>query len=416
MATASPVRLLEAEHRDLDGYRSAGGYVALERARHLSGDDLLSTVERSGLRGRGGAGFPTAAKWRAAARQPAVPRHVIANCYDADPASPISRTLLERSPHQVLEGALVAALAVAPADVLLYVNPGADRAMQRANDAISEARRAGFVDGVEARVVVGPGGFMGGEESALINALEGSRPMAQQRPPFPAESGLGLKPTVVNSGETLAAVPAILRDGPEAFAGGTKIFAVRSGDRESELVEVPYGAPLQEILRRGGVALDGSRGIHVGGPTGGVLPASAAGTATTFEALAEAGTILGSAQVRVLPAPTCMVHFAASLFGYLERETCGICVPCRVGTKRIGGVLESVYSNIGRQDDVAWLDELAAHLHDFSLCGFGITAASIIRTVERYFGDDLKAHLAGRCPTDTCAPVRQRRYETMNQP
>ncbi|OLC57237.1 MAG: hypothetical protein AUH85_03780 [Chloroflexi bacterium 13_1_40CM_4_68_4] len=288
--------------------------------------------------------------------------------------------------------------------------------MQRANDAIAEARRAGLVDGVDARVVVGPGGFMGGEESALINALEGSRPMAQQRPPFPAESGLGLKPTVVNSGETLAAVPTILRDGAESFAHGTKIFAVRSGDRDSTLVEVPYGATVQDVLSRGGATLEGARGIHVGGPTGGVLPATAAGTATTFEALAEAGTILGSAQVRTLPAATCMVHFAASLFAYLERENCGICVPCRVGTKRIGGVLESVYSNIGRADDVAWLDELAAHLHDFSLCGFGITAASIIRTLERYFADDVQAHLAGRCPTGTCTPVRQRRYETMTQP
>src|SRR3989441_12502457 len=415
MSTASPLRLLAAEHRDLDTYRSAGGYRGLERARRLSGEELLATAERSSLRGRGGAGFSTAAKWRVAARQPAAPRHVIANCYDADPASPISRTLLERSPHQVLEGALIAALAVAPADVLIYVNPAADRAMQRTNDAIAEARRAGLVDGVDARVVVGPGGFMGGEESALINALEGSRPMAQQRPPFPAESGLGLKPTVVNSGETLAAVPTILRDGAESFAHGTKIFAVRSGDRDSTLVEVPYGATVQDVLSRGGATLEGARGIHVGGPTGGVLPATAAGTATTFEALAEAGTILGSAQVRTLPAATCMVHFAASLFAYLERENCGICVPCRVGTKRIGGVLESVYSNIGRADDVAWLDELAAHLHDFSLCGFGITAASIIRTLERYFADDVQAHLAGRCPTGTCTPVRQRRYETMTQ-
>src|SRR5439155_14280507 len=204
----------------------------------------------------------------------AVPRHVIANCYDADPASPISRTLLERSPHQVLEGALVAALAVAPADVLLYVNPAADRAMQRANDAISEARRAGFVDGVEVRVVVGPGGFMGGEESALINALEGGRPMASQRPPFPAESGLGSRPTVINSAETLAAVPALLRDAA-TFAGGTKIFAVREGDRDATLVEVPLGATLEEIVRRAGADMDGSRALHVGGPTGGVLPAAA---------------------------------------------------------------------------------------------------------------------------------------------
>jgi NADH-quinone oxidoreductase subunit F len=416
LATASPVRLLEAEHRDLDAYRRGGGYRGLERARKMSVDELLTAIDRSGLRGRGGAGYPTAAKWRVAARQPVVPRHVIANCYDADPASPISRTLLERSPHQVLEGALIAALAAAPADVLVYVNPAADRAMQRANDAIAEARRVGLAEGVDARVVVGPGGFMGGEESALINALGGSRPMAQQRPPYPAESGLGLKPTIVNSGETLAAVPTILREGPERFGGGTKIFALRAGDGESTLVEAPYGATLEEVLWQANVSLEGSRGIHVGGPTGGMLPTSAAKTVTTVEALTAAGTILGSAQVRTLPASTCMVRFSASLFAYLERETCGICVPCRVGTKRIGGVLESVYSNIGRADDVPWLEELALHLRDFSLCGFGITAASILRTLRRYFADDVTAHLAGRCPTGTCVPVRQRRYETMAQP
>ncbi len=410
------VTLLEAEHRDLAAYRAAGGYRALERARGMSSDALLAELERSGLRGRGGAGYATASKWRAAAASPNVPRHVIANCYDADPDSPISRTLLERSPHQVLEGARIAAQAIGPSDVLLYVNPAAEQAMQRANDAIVEAGAAGLLDGVDARVVVGPGGFMGGEESALLNALEGQRPMASQRPPYPAESGLKLKPTIVNSGETLAAVPFIVREGPDAFAGGTKIFAVRSGDRPPTLVEAPLGTTIEEVLRRAGVALDGARALHVGGPTGGMLPASAVSTSLTFEALAGAGTILGSGQIRVLPASTCMVNFAAGLFTYLAKESCGICVPCRVGTKRIEGILEGVYSNIGRPDDVPWLDELATHLHEFSLCGFGITAASIVRTLQRYFAGDVTAHLERRCPTDTCQPARQRRYETMTQP
>jgi NADH:ubiquinone oxidoreductase subunit F (NADH-binding) len=408
--------ILEGEHRDLNAYRAGDGYRALERARGLSADALLQEVERSGLRGRGGAGFSTARKWRAAAVQPTAPKHVVANCYDADPHSPISRTLLERSPHQILEGALIAAHAIGPSDVLLYVHPSALNAARRANDAILEAEGAGLLGGVQARVVVGPGGFMGGEESALLNALEGQRPMASQRPPFPAESGLQLKPTVVNSGETLAAVPFVIRDGADAFAGGTKIFAVRSGEGEASLVEAPLGASIEDVLARAAVALDGARGIHVGGPTGGVLPASAAPTALNFGALAEAGTILGSGQVRVLPADTCMVRFAAQLFSYLAQESCGICVPCRVGTRRIEGILEGVSSGIGRADDGPWLDELATHLFEFSLCGFGITAASIVRTLQRYFPDDVRAHLEGRCPTGTCAPVRQRRYETMVQP
>ncbi len=416
MPVVSRIHLLHAEHRDLAAYRASGGYRAIERARGMSGPLLLAELERSGLRGRGGAGYSTAGKWRAAATSPNAPKHVIANCYDADPDSPISRTLLERSPHQVLEGALIAAHAIGPSDVLLYVNPSAERAMQRANDAIVEARAAGLLGGVDARVVVGPGGFMGGEESALLNALEGQRPMASQRPPYPAESGLGLKPTVVNSGETLAAVPFIVREGADAFGGGTKIFAVRSGDRPSTLVEAALGTTIDEVLRRAGVPLDGARGIHVGGPTGGILPASAASTPLGFESLAEAGTVLGSAQIRVLEASTCMVNFAAGLFSYLAQESCGLCVPCRVGTKRIEGILEGVYSNIGRADDVPWLEELATHLHDFSLCGFGITAASIVRTLQRYFAADVQAHVERTCPTNTCRPVRQRRYETMVQP
>ncbi len=416
MPVVSSVTLLAAEHRDLAAYRASGGYRALQLARARSSADLLATVERAGLRGRGGAGYATAAKWRAVATSPNAPRHVVANCYDADPDSPIARTLLERSPHQVLEGAVLAAHACGPSDVLLYLNPGAERAMRRANDALVEARAAGLLGGVEARVVLGPGGFMGGEESALLNALEGQRAMASQRPPYPAESGLRSKPTVVNSGETLAAVPFIVREGAEAFAGGTKIFAVRSGDAPAVLVEAPLGSTLDDVLRRGNVTLTGARAIHVGGPTGGILPASAGSTPLTFDALAQAGTILGSAQLRVLPASTCLVNFAAGLFAYLSRESCGICVPCRVGTKRIEGILESVYSGIGRPEDVPWLDELATHLHDFSLCGFGITAASIVRTLERYFAADIEAHLAGSCPTNTCRPVRQRRFETMVQP
>lgn len=416
MPVASGIRLLGAQHRDLAAYRAAAGYAALERARAMGPAAVLAELEAADLRGRGGAGYPTAAKWRVAAGQPAAPKHVIANCYDADPHSPISRALLERSPHQVLEGALVAASVIGPSDVLVYVNPAADRAMQRANDAIAEAARAGVLDGVEARVVVGPGGFMGGEESALLNALEGQRPMASQRPPYPAESGLGGKPTVINSGETLAAVPFIVREGGGAFGGGTKVFAVRAADGEPKLVEAALGTTIREALKLAGVALDGARGLHVGGPTGGVLPVSAADTALSFEALRDAGTHLGSGQIRVLPKNTCMVRFAGDLFAYLADETCGICVPCRVGTKRIGGVLEGVYSNIGRDDDVPWLEELATHLYDGSLCGFGITAASILRTLNRYFADDVKAHLAVKCPTGTCEPVRQRRYERMEQP
>jgi NADH:ubiquinone oxidoreductase subunit F (NADH-binding) len=414
-STPSRRGLLEAEHRDLAAYRAEGGYEALQRARSVGAADLIALIGTAGLRGRGGAGFPTADKWSVAAKQLSVPKHVIANCYDADPYSPISRTLLERSPHQIIEGALIASYVIGPSDVLIYVHPNADRAMQRANDAVRELERDALIAGTDVRVVVGPGGFMGGEETALIHALEGQRPMAGQRPPYPAQRGLGLKPTLIQSGETLATVPRIMRDGPAAYEG-TKIFAVRAAEPEPTLVEAPLGAPLGDVLNRARVRLDGSRGVHVGGPTGGILPAEASETPLSFEGLAEAGTHMGSAQLRVLAKEICMVHFAADLFEYLAEETCGICVPCRVGTKRVDGILEGIYSGLGREEDLPWLAELATHMEEGSMCGFGITAPSILRTLTRYFADDVRAHLDGRCPTGTCTPARQRRYETLVQP
>jgi NADH:ubiquinone oxidoreductase subunit F (NADH-binding) len=414
-STASSQGLLQAEHADLAAYRAAGGYDALERAPSVGSADLIALINAAGLRGRGGAGFSTAEKWRIAAKQLSAPKHVVANCYDADPYSPISRTLLDRSPHQIIEGALIASYVIGPSDVLIYVHPSAERAIQRANDAIRELERDGVAADTDMRVVVGPGGFMGGEETALIHALEGQRPMAGQRPPYPAERGLGLRPTLIQSGETLASVPRIVRDGPAAYQG-TKIFAVRAAEREPTLVEAPLGAPLGDVLNRARTRLDGARGVHVGGPTGGVLPAEATETPLSFEGLAEAGTHMGSGQLRILPKETCMVRFAADLFEYLAQETCGICVPCRVGTKRIDGILEGIYSGLGREDDLPWLAELATHMAEGSMCGFGITAPSILRTLDRYFADDLRAHLDGRCPTNTCVPARQRRYETLVQP
>lgn len=394
---------------------------ALDRARELSADEIIAIVERAGLRGRGGAGFPLADKLRATRTAAAGgSAYVVANAYDADPDSPLSRTLLERSPELVLAGIAIAARVVGAGEAFLYLHPEASAARASAEAAL--ARR--LADGVTVQVALGPGGFMGGEESALLAVLESKRAMARQRPPWPAEQGLRLRPTLVSSAETLAALPLIVRDGPESFrvagtAGsrGTKLVSVTGAVADPGVYEVGFGTTLGEIIQTAGGVTGALRAIHVGGPTGGILNGTRTGVRLGYEELTAAGTHLGSAQVRAIPDGTCVVNEAAKLFAYLSRETCGICVPCRVGTKRVGGILEGIYSGLGREDDLPWLAELADHLDGFSLCGFGITSASILRSTMSEFPDDYRAHIVERrCPTGTCMPARARRYETMVQP
>ena len=266
---------------------------------------------------------------------------------------------------------------------------------------------------------------MGGEESALLAVLESRRAMARQRPPYPAVQGLLLRPTVISSAETLAALPLIVCDGAEAFkrvgsaaTPGTKLVSVTGAVASPGVYEVAFGVTLGEILEHaGGSPAAKMKGLHVGGPTGGILNATRTGVVFDYEALKAAGTHMGSAQIRVIAPDVCIVNEAATLFDYLAKETCGICVPCRVGTKRVEGILEGIYSDLGRTDDLPWLGELADHLDRFSLCGFGITSASILRTTLSEFAEDYRSHINDhRCPTGTCAPARSRRYETMAQP
>ncbi|MDQ6857628.1 MAG: hypothetical protein M3Z65_01390 [Chloroflexota bacterium] len=395
-----------------------------DRARSMGAAELIALIEASGLRGRGGAGFPLARKL-AAARTAAAggSAYVVANGYDADPGSPLSRTLLLKKPEFVIEGLAIAAAAVGATSAYLYLRPDAESAKRAAEKALDAARSS--LGDLEVEIALGPGGFMGGEESALLAVLESRRAMARQRPPYPAQQGLLLRPTVVSSAETLAALPLIVRDGADAFrrvgtetSPGTKLVSVTGAAASPGVYEVAFGTTLGEILERAGGAVGGTfKGLHVGGPTGGILNATRTGVALDYEALKAAGTHLGSAQLRVLGPNVCVVHEAAELFDYLAKETCGLCVPCRVGTKRVEGILEGIYSDLGRAEDLPWLGELADHLERFSLCGFGITSASILKTTMGEFAEDYRAHIADRaCATGTCAPVRARRYETMAQP
>lgn len=370
----------------------------------VGADELIARIERSGLRGRGGGGFPLAEKLRAArANAAGGDAFVVANAYDADPDSPLSRTLLERSAESVLAGLALAARAVGARRAFLYLRP----------DAPAQDTWASTRDGLAIEVVRGTGGFMGGEETALLAVLESRRAMARQRPPYPAAQGLGLRPTVVASAETLAWLPFIVADGARP---ATKLVSVTGAVRTPGVYEVPLGSTLAEVLAQAGGVIGELKALHVGGPTGGLLPAARRDVRFDFDGLKAAGTHMGSAQVRALGDGVCIVAEAGRLFAYLAKETCGICVPCRVGTKRVQGILEGISSGLGRESDLPWLGDLGDHLADFSLCGFGITSASILRTSLGAFAADYRAHLEGRCPTGTCAPTRTRRYEMMAQP
>jgi NADH:ubiquinone oxidoreductase subunit F (NADH-binding) len=377
---------------------------ALDRA--LDADAAIERIAATGLRGRGGAGFALADKLRAVlANSVGRETYVVANAYDADPESPLARTLLERNADLVVRGIELAMVITGATHAFLYLHPEAAGARDAA-----EAALAGH-DDIE--ITSGPGGFMGGEESALLNVLESKRAMARQRPPYPAAQGYLMRPTLVSSAETLAWLPLVL-DGAKAE---TKLVSVTGIVKQPGVYEVELGTTLGAILDRAGGATGELKAIHVGGPTGGILAAQRRSTRLDYEDLRAAGTHLGSGQIRALGTDVCMVREAGRLFAYLAKESCAICVPCRVGTKRVQGILDGVASSLGRDTDLPWLTELGDHMERFSLCGFGITAPSILRTTMREFPDDYRAHITdGRCPTGTCTTLRARRYETMVQP
>ena len=416
--------------RTLEEYRRAGGYQALERVlQQLSPDQVLGQIEASGLRGRGGAGMLVADKWSVAHDEIEEPKYVICNAYDADPASRISRTLLEQSPHQVIEGIALAAYAVGAQEAYLFTRSGYTEGIAAAQEALREALEArtlgrdilGSDFTCSITLVAVDVGFMGGEETTLMEIIKGKRAMPQQRPPYPAVFGLWDKPTVINNVETLANVPLILQGGADAYrrqgteqSAGTKLFTLYGPDSDApRLIEVPLGTTVRQALRHAGVALNerAARGIVVGGPEGGVLPPSLFDTPLDFEPIEQTGAIIGSGTIEILPANTCMVAWARERSKYLTAESCGKCVPCRLGMKRITGTLEGIISDLGTSDDMAVLEEFSRYVPDGSLCGFGIHAPNAVVTAMRYFGDDFKAHLEEhRCPTGTCEPLRVHRY------
>ncbi len=431
----SPYRILPSDValRSLDAYRSAGGYVALEKAiRQQTPEQIVQQVIDAKLRGRGGAGRLAGEKWRIVHQVESDQKYVICNAYDADSRSIAARTLLERNPHQVIEGIMLAAYAVGASEAYLFTRSFFDDGIAAVQEALREATKANLVG----RDILGTDfsctitmlgvdiGFMGGEETVMMALIKGRRGMPEQRPPYPARSGLWEKPTVINSLETLVNVPIIIRDGVVPFShlgtmttSGTKLLTVYdyAPSNEPRLVEVPFGTPLRAILAQAGVKRNEEdvRALVVGGAEGGALPVSLLDTPFDFDTLEEVGAIVGSGVIELLAINTCMVAWAMERSRYLSKESCGKCVPCRVGVKRITGILEGIVSDLGVSGDLDVLDEFADYIPNGSLCGFGVYAVNALKTAKRYWPSHFKLHIEElQCPTGTCVPVRSHRFIT----
>jgi NADH:ubiquinone oxidoreductase subunit F (NADH-binding) len=417
--------------RTLAEYRRDGGYKALELALEtLTPEQVIQRVQESGLHGRGGAGVPVVEKWSLVRGEDNFPKYVICNAYDADLGSRISRTLLEHYPHQVIEGIALAAYAVGAEEAYLFTRSLYTAGIAAAREALGEALAANLIG----RSVLGSRfnctitlvavdvGFMGGEETTLMEIIKGRRAMPQQRPPYPAIVGLWDKPTAINSVETLANVPMIVAHGGAKFhqgvtdrSPGTKLLTIYGPEpgTEPRLIEVELGTTVRQAVRHAGMTLNERevRGVVVGGPEGGVLPPSLFDTPIDYDALEQAGTILGSGTVEVLPAKTCMVAWANGRMEYLSHQSCGKCVPCRLGVKRIAGTLETIISDLGALEDLKLLEEFAEYVPNGSLCGFGVHAPHALVSAMRYFPDDFRLHVEEqRCPTGTCVPLRVHRF------
>jgi NADH-quinone oxidoreductase subunit F len=416
---------------DLDEYLAHDGFAALGRCLgELPPEQIISTIEKSGLRGRGGAGFPTGPKWRVVRGQPGEVKYVICNGDEGDPGAFMDRMILESFPFRVIEGLAIAAVAAGAHEGIFYIRHEYPLAVRRVQAALDTCEKRGWLGekllGTEyplrLSIKEGAGAFVCGEETALIASVEGRRGMPRLRPPFPAEAGLWNKPTLINNVETLALVPWIVRQGAEAFARygtktskGTKVFALAGKIRRGGLIEVPMGTTIREIVEDiGGGASAGHRfkAVQIGGPSGGCVPARLADTPVEYESLREIGAIMGSGGLVVLDDSDCMVDIARYFLRFTQDQSCGKCTFCRIGTKRMLDILERLCSGQGQRQHLDELERLAGQVSQGSLCGLGKTAPNPVLTTLRYFRDEYEAHLAGRCPAGRCQALIHYRVTT----
>jgi bidirectional [NiFe] hydrogenase diaphorase subunit len=396
----------------IESYITADGYQALhEVLREMTPKDVVDAMVTSGLRGRGGAGFPTGLKWGTVAKSPGAKKYVICNADEGDPGAFMDRSVLESDPHSILEGMAIAAFAVGAEQGFIYVRAEYPLAIERLQNAIKQARQMGLLGtgifespfNFSIDIRIGAGAFVCGEETALMASVEGKRGAPRPRPPFPAESGLWGCPTLINNVETFANVPAIYRNGPEWFAGigtekskGTKVFALAGKIKNTGIIEVPMGTPLRTIVEEmGGGAPDGGRikAVQTGGPSGGCIPSQHLDIPVDFESLGQLGSIMGSGGMIVMDETTRMVDVARFFMEFCMDESCGKCIPCRAGTVQMHNLLQKILERKATARDLAKLEELCDMVKNTSLCGLGQTAPNPTLSTLRFFRNEYEALL-----------------------
>lgn len=410
---------------DIDDFVASDGYTALKKVVcEMTPQEVIEVIKTSGLAGRGGAGFPTWFKWNAAREAQGDEKYLICNADEGDPGAFMDRAVIESDPHNLIEGMLIGAYAIGAKNAVVYVRAEYPLAIKRLEKAIEQATAAGFLgDNIfgtdfSCRITIkaGAGAFVCGEETALIESLEGHRGMPRLKPPFPAQSGYWRKPSNINNVETFANVSWIINNGGEAFAAmgtegskGTKVFAVTGKVKRSGLVEIPMGKTLRDVIFDIGGGMKGDRkfkAVQMGGPSGGCIPASLIDTVIDYKALGATGAIMGSGGMVVMDEGTCMVGMAKFFLDFTAKESCGKCIHCRIGTTRMLEILTRITNGNGKPGDVELLEELCYGIKDGALCGLGQTAPNPVLTTLKYFKDEYIAHIENKtCPAGECSAL-----------
>jgi NADH-quinone oxidoreductase subunit F len=406
---------------DLEEYRSKGGFEALARClEEMSPEDVINQIKSSGLRGRGGAGYPSGIKWEVVQQSQDDTKYIICNGDEGDPGAFMDRMILESYPFRVIEGMIIAAYIVGAHEGYFYIRAEYPLAVHRIKDALRQCQECGLLGGnilgkgysLSLHILEGAGAFVCGEETALIASLEGQRGNPRYRPPYPAEKGLWGHSTLVSNCETFATVPWIIRNGADAFARmgtekskGTKVFSLAGKIARGGLIEVPMGITIQEIVHDIGGGIENGRpfkAVQIGGPSGGCIPAELAHTKVDYEDLTEVGAMMGSGGLLVMDDSDCMVDIARYFLSFTQNQSCGKCTFCRIGTRHMLRILEDLCSGKGKQDDLVKLEDIAHKTKQGSLCGLGKTAPNPVLTTLTYFREEYEAHLKGVCPAKRC--------------
>lgn len=410
---------------NIDSYIFSDGYQAIKKVLYsMTPEDVISEIKTSGLAGRGGAGFPTWFKWNAARQSEGEEKYLICNADEGDPGAFMDRAVIESDPHSLIEGMLIGAYAIGAREMIVYVRAEYPLAVARLSKAIEDAKARGYLgDNIlgtsfscDMRIKAGAGAFVCGEETALIESLEGSRGMPRLKPPFPAQEGYWRKPSNINNVETFANVAWIINNGGTAFASmgtqnskGTKVFALTGKIKKGGLVEIPMGMTLRDVIFDIGEGIRSGKkfkAVQMGGPSGGCIPEQLLDTVIDYKALSQTGAIMGSGGMVVMDEDTCMVNMAKFFLDFTTKESCGKCVQCRIGTKRLYEILDRITNGYGKDGDIELLEELCHAVKDGALCGLGQTAPNPVLTTIKYFRNEYESHIKDKkCSAGECTSL-----------